>query len=91
MPTLQARFTQAQKDVNELTDRPDNSTLLKLYALYKQSTQGDATGDPPSNFDFIRRAKFDAWIAIKGTAPEESMQQYVELVESLRDSSPSAR
>lgn len=85
MSDLEARFAKAQQDVNGLAERPDNETLLKLYALYKQATQGDATGEPPSSFDFIRRAKFDAWSAIKGSTAEESMQQYIDLVASLRN------
>jgi diazepam-binding inhibitor (GABA receptor modulator, acyl-CoA-binding protein) len=56
MPDLQTRFAQAQQDVNDLAERPDNDTVLKLYALYKQATQGDATGERPSSFDFVRRA-----------------------------------
>lgn len=83
MPDLQARFAQAQQDVNRLAQRPDSNTLLKLYALYKQATQGDAAGEPPSSFDYVRRAKFDAWSAIKGTSREDSMQQYIDLVGSL--------
>lgn len=61
MSALKTRFDQAQADVNDLTERPDNNTLLKLYALYKQATQGDASGERPGSFDFVRRAKFDAW------------------------------
>jgi acyl-CoA-binding protein len=60
---LQARFAQAQQDVSALAERPDNNTMLKLYALYKQATEGDATGEQPGSFDFVRRAKFDAWSA----------------------------
>jgi len=84
MADLQAQFAQAQKDVNELAERPDNETLLKLYALYKQAIDGDATGERPGGFDFVRRAKFDAWSAMKGASAEDSMRQYVELVQSLR-------
>jgi diazepam-binding inhibitor (GABA receptor modulating acyl-CoA-binding protein) len=86
MSDLQARFAHAQRDVNGLVERPDNEMMLKLYGLYKQATQGDAQGEPPSSFDFVRRAKFDAWKAMKGTAAEESMRQYIELVASLRRS-----
>ncbi len=68
MSDLQARFAQAQQDANGLVERPDNDTMLKLYALYKQATQGDATGERPSSFGFVRRAQFDAWSAIKGTS-----------------------
>ncbi len=84
MSDLRDRFARAQRDVNGLARRPDNETLLKLYALYKQATEGDASGEQPGSFDFVRRAKFDAWSAMKGTSMEQSMQQYVELVESLR-------
>lgn len=83
MSDLEARFAQAQKDSVALAERPDNNTMLKLYAFYKQASQGDVTGDPPSSFDFVRRAKFDAWSAIKGTSAEIAMQQYIDLVASL--------
>jgi acyl-CoA-binding protein len=84
MSDLQARFAQAQRDVTALAERPDNNIVLKLYALYKQATQGDATGEQPGSFDFVGRAKFEAWSAIKGTAVEDAMQKYIELVASLR-------
>jgi diazepam-binding inhibitor (GABA receptor modulator, acyl-CoA-binding protein) len=84
MSDLQDQFAQAQQDVNALAERPDNETMLKLYALYKQATQGDVTGEQPSSFDFVRRAKFDAWNSVKGTPPEQSMRQYIELVATLR-------
>jgi len=84
MSDLKARFAQAQLDANGLAERPDNETMLKLYALYKQASQGDAAGERPGSFDFVRRAKFDAWSAIKGTAAEDAMQKYIDLVASLR-------
>jgi len=84
MSALQDQFAQAQTDANTLTKRPDNDIMLRLYALYKQATQGDATGERPSGFDFVRRAKFDAWSNVKGISTEEAMQQYVDLVASLR-------
>ena len=84
MSDLKDRFEKAQQDANALSQRPDNDTLLKLYALYKQATQGDAAGDQPSGFDFVRRAKFDAWSAMKGTSTKDAMQQYVELVSALK-------
>ena len=83
MSSLQDRFTQAQQDVNSLASRPDNDTMLKLYALYKQATKGDVAGDPPGGFDFVARAKFDAWSAVKGTSAKDAMQQYVDLVASM--------
>ena len=84
MSTLRDRFAQAQVDVNGLAERPDNNTMLKLYALYKQATKGDAKGERPGGFDFVARAKFDAWSEIQGTSAEDAMQQYVDLVASLR-------
>jgi diazepam-binding inhibitor (GABA receptor modulator, acyl-CoA-binding protein) len=83
MSDLQNRFVQAQQQVTALKERPDNETLLKLYALYKQATEGDATGERPGGFDFVRRAKFDAWSGIKGTSETDAMRQYIELVDSL--------
>lgn len=83
MADLHVRFAQAQQDVSGLSERPDNDTMLKLYALYKQATQGDAAGERPGGFDFVRRAKFDAWSAIKGTSAESAMRQYIDLVASL--------
>ena len=84
MSALQNRFAQAQKDVNSLAERPDNNTMLRLYALYKQATQGDATGERPGGFDFVRAAKFDAWSEIKCTSAADAMQQYIDLVASLQ-------
>jgi diazepam-binding inhibitor (GABA receptor modulating acyl-CoA-binding protein) len=74
----------AQQDVNALAERPNDDILLKLNALYKQAAQDDATGERPGSFDFVRRAKFDAWSAIKGTTRPDSMQQSIALVDSLR-------
>ena len=85
MSLLEDQFTGAQKDVNSLPERPDNDTLLKLYALYKQATKGDAAGERPGGFDFVGRAKFDAWNELKGTSAKDAMEKYVELVKSLRN------
>jgi diazepam-binding inhibitor (GABA receptor modulator, acyl-CoA-binding protein) len=84
LPNLQERFETAQQNVNQLPERPDNETQLKLYGLYKQATQGDASGERPSSFDFVRRAKFDAWRAVKGTSSHDAMEQYIALVDTLR-------
>ena len=70
-------------DVNGLAERPDNATLLRLYALYKQATAGDADGETPSGLDFVRRAKYEAWEEISGTSTAEAMQQYIDLVATL--------
>lgn len=84
MSDLETRFEKAQLDVNNLARRPDDNTMLKLYALYKQATQGDAGGERPGPFDFVKRAKFDAWSEMKGTAAEDAMQKYVQLAASLK-------
>jgi len=84
MSSLADQFAQAQQDVNALPSRPDNNTMLQLYALFKQATKGDVTGDRPGGFDFLAAAKYDAWNDVKGTTPTDAMQLYIDLVESLR-------
>jgi diazepam-binding inhibitor (GABA receptor modulator, acyl-CoA-binding protein) len=76
-------FNSAVVRSKELTQRPSNEDLLKLYALFKQATEGDLTGDRPGGFDFKAIAKFDAWTDIKGTSKEKAMEDYVALVNSL--------
>jgi acyl-CoA-binding protein len=83
MSDLQARFEQAARDVHALAERPDNDTLLRLYALYKQGAEGDATGPKPGFFDFVGTAKHEAWTKLAGTPREAAMQQYVDLVGKL--------
>ncbi len=82
--SLQEQFTQAQADSKNLSERPDNMTLLKIYALFKQGSTGDASGDRPGMTDFVGRAKFDAWAGLKGTSQEAAMQQYVDLINELK-------
>lgn len=77
-------FEQAAKEAQNLTPRPDNQTLLKLYAYYKQATRGDASGKRPSFTDPIGRSKFDAWSKLKGTSSESAMQIYIGLVQALQ-------
>ena len=84
MADLETQFAQALADSKTLTERPDNATLLKLYALYKQATDGDASGKRPGFTDMVGRAKFDAWAEIKGTSKDDAMQQYVSLIEDLK-------
>ncbi len=84
MDELKERFEKASVEVKSLPKRPDNETLLKLYSLYKQGAEGDVSGDRPGGFDFVNRAKYDAWAELKGTAQEAAMQKYVELVQSLK-------
>ena len=68
-----------------LPKRPDDKTMLSLYAFYKQATQGDVTGSRPTGFDMAGKFKYDAWAKLKGTSKEMAMQAYVELVKRLRD------
>ena len=84
MADLSSQFEQAVADSKNLSERPDNMTLLKLYALYKQASAGDVDGKRPGFTDMVGRAKFDAWAALKGTSTEDAMQRYVALVDSLR-------
>ena len=84
MADLKARFEQAVTESKSLPEKPDNMTLLKLYALYKQASAGDAEGKRPGFTDMVGRAKFDAWNELKGKGSEEAMQEYVALIESLK-------
>ena len=81
---LKAQFKKASEEVQDLESRPSNDVLLKLYALYKQATEGDVQGKRPGMMDIKGRAKFDAWAAIEGLSAEDAMQEYVDLVESLK-------
>lgn len=83
MSDLKSRFEKAAADVKSLPERPDNDTLLKLYALYKQASEGDVSGPKPGFFDFVGTAKYEAWSKLKGTRGEDAMQKYIELVEKL--------
>jgi diazepam-binding inhibitor (GABA receptor modulating acyl-CoA-binding protein) len=83
---LTSLFQQAVSDSKDLSDRPSNETLLQLYSLYKQSTDGDAAEDGPSNpFDFVAKAKYEAWAALKGKAKETAMQEYINLISKLKN------
>ena len=82
--TLQNQFEQALADSKNLDNRPDNMTLLKMYALYKQASNGDVIGERPGFTDLVGRAKWDAWNALKGITQEDAMQQYVDLVADLK-------
>jgi len=81
---LKSKFEQAVADSKNLPERPDNQTLLKLYALYKQGTTGDVEGKRPGFTDMVGRAKWDAWNEIKGTSKDDAMNQYVSLIEDLK-------
>ncbi len=83
MSDLQAQFEAAVANSKNLTERPDNMTLLKLYALYKQGSTGDNADKKPGFSDMVGRAKWEAWNNLKGTSNADAMQQYVDLIESL--------
>jgi len=83
MSDLKSRFEKAAEDVKKLPERPDNDTLLKLYALYKQGSEGDVAGPKPGFFDFVGTAKYEAWAKLKGTKSDEAMQKYIDLVKKL--------
>ena len=83
MADLKADFEAAVAGSKDLTERPDNATLLKLYALYKQATVGDNSEKKPGFSDMVGRAKWDAWTAMKGTSTDAAMQQYIDLIGTL--------
>ncbi|MGD9583300.1 MAG: acyl-CoA-binding protein [Lysobacterales bacterium] len=80
---LKQQFDDAAKRALNLKDKPDNDTMLKLYALYKQGSSGDVSGDKPGFFDFIGVAKYEAWAKLKGTTADQARQQYIDLVKRL--------
>jgi acyl-CoA-binding protein len=84
MSDLKTRFEQAVAESKRLDERPDNATLLKMYALYKQATDGDVDGKRPGFTDMVGRAKWDAWNEIKGTSSDDAMERYVSLIEDLK-------
>ncbi|WP_293761853.1 acyl-CoA-binding protein [uncultured Aquitalea sp.] len=83
MSDLNTLFAQAQADVTSLSERPDNQSLLQLYALYKQATDGDVAGERPGMMDFINRAKYDAWDKLKGMSGDDAKQGYIDVVKKL--------
>ena len=83
MNDLRREFEQAAEDVKGLAKRPDNDTLLRLYALYKQGTEGDLKRTQPGFFDFVGTAKHEAWAQLNGVPVEEAMRRYIALVQQL--------
>jgi len=83
MYDLKTKFETALADSKNLSERPDNATLLKIYALYKQASVGDNTDKKPGFSDMVGRAKWEAWNNLKGTSSTDAMQQYIDLIESL--------
>ena len=83
MADLTALFDTAVANSKNLSERPDNATLLKIYALYKQGTSGDNTEKKPGFSDMVGRAKWDAWNKLSGTSSDDAKQQYIDLIQSL--------
>ena len=83
MADLPAQFEKAARDVKGLPERPDNDTMLRLYSLYKQGSEGDVSGDKPGFFDFVGSAKYEAWEKLQGMPREQAQKKYVDLVKSL--------
>jgi diazepam-binding inhibitor (GABA receptor modulating acyl-CoA-binding protein) len=84
MADMKAKFEAAVAASKNLPERPDNATLLKLYALYKQASSGDVEGKRPGFTDMVGRAKWDAWNEIKGLASADAMKQYIDLIDDLK-------
>ncbi len=84
MADLKKKFEKAVADSKKLPEKPDNATLLQIYSLYKQATEGDVEGKRPGFTDLVGRAKWDAWNGLKGKDSGEAMQEYIDLIESLK-------
>ena len=84
MSDLKARFEKAVAESKQLPEKPDNQTLLSIYGLYKQATEGEPTGKRPGFTDMVGRMKFDAWAAVKDKSSDQAMQEYIDLIESLK-------
>lgn len=84
MSDIQSLFEAAATAAKSLPEKPDNDTLLQLYALYKQGATGDVQGDKPGFFDFVGVAKYEAWEKLQGMSQDDAMQKYVDLVEKLK-------
>jgi acyl-CoA-binding protein len=83
MADLQQQFEQAARDIKTLDERPDNDTMLRLYALFKQGSEGDVKGDKPGFFDFVGAAKYEAWEKLQGVSKDQAQKKYVDLVKKL--------
>ncbi len=84
MSDLKTRFEESVANSKSLSERPDNVTLLRIYALYKQATQGDNDEAKPGFTDLVARAKWDAWKKLEDTSADDAMQQYIDLIAELR-------
>ena len=84
MSDLKTQFEKAAQEAQKLPKKPDNDTLLRLYALYKQATVGDVSGKRPGFMDMVGQAKYDAWVKVKGSSKDSAMQAYIDLVNKLK-------
>ena len=88
MTSQRARIARRQARSQTTLSRPKpeqpDDTLLELYSYFKQATEGDVSGTRPGAFDFVARAKYDAWLARKGVKKDAAMRAYVKLVEHLQ-------
>jgi acyl-CoA-binding protein len=84
MSDLKTAFEAAVAQSKTLAERPDNQTLLRIYALFKQASEGDVTGKRPGFTDLVGRAKYDAWAGLQGTSSADAMQSYVDLITQLK-------
>ncbi|KAK2839375.1 hypothetical protein Q5P01_013115 [Channa striata] len=84
MADLQAKFETAAAEVKQLKAKPTEDEMLQVYALFKQATVGDVNTARPGMFDFTGKAKWDAWEKLKGKGKEDSMNEYISLVEQLK-------
>ena len=84
MSDLKTQFEKAAQEAQKLPKKPDNDTLLRLYALYKQATVGDVSGKRPGFMDMVGQAKYDAWAKVKGSSKDSAMQAYIDLVNKLK-------
>ena len=82
---LKELFEKAVTESKSLPEKPDNETLLQLYSLYKQGSIGDVNTEPPANpFDFVAKAKYEAWAAMKGKSTTDAMTEYIDLIQKLK-------
>lgn len=82
---LKSQFETAVANSKTLSEKPSNEVLLQLYSLYKQATEGDNTAEPPANpFDFVAKAKYQAWEELKGKSADVAMEEYIQLVTKLK-------
>lgn len=85
MDDVKDRFEQAVARSKTLSNRPDNPTLLRIYALYKQATLGDVQGEQPGFVDLVGRAKYDAWAILRGKSSQQAMIAYSALIDRLAE------